>query len=337
MPQRPLEPLIYPADRASNKVHRLATEDIGRCSFSEPLASHSSWCIGGPADLFVEPESAAQIETLIKLVRGRDIPLVIIGEGSNLLFADAGIRGVVLKIGRRLSRVKISGELIHAEAGAWVPGLARAAQQAGLGGLEHCIGIPGTLGGLVLMNGGSHRRGIGENIYRVKVINQDGQQQIMTRDDCAFGYRRSALQDSGKVVVAAELHCPFRERTVIRREMLADLRERRKKFPRREPNCGSVFLSTAGMHASVGPPGRVIEESGLKGASVGQAEVSRQHANFIINRGGAQAAEVLELIARIRRTVRDRLDFELDCEVRYVDPAGQVAPAHLIADRLFPA
>lgn len=315
-------------DKLQERLRRLAGLDIGPSCFAEPLARHSSWRIGGPADLLVEPETVAQIATLIGFVRAREIPLVVIGEGSNLLFADAGVRGVVLKIGRRLARIDIAGEIIRAQAGAWVPGLAQRAMRAGLGGLEHCIGIPGTLGGLVLMNGGSHRRGIGENIQRVTLVDRDGQLRYLDRAECRFSYRRSALQGCGGVVVEVTLCCPRRDRAAIRGEMLADLRERRQKFPRKLPNCGSVFLSTPEMHASVGPPGKVIEECGLKGLRIGQAEVSRQHANFIINRGGASAAEVLQLIQLVRQRVHQRIAFELACEVRYVTPAGRIVAAH---------
>ncbi len=319
---------LLSTDNRDETLRQLAALNVGYSSFAEPLARHSSWRIGGPADLFVEPETVAQIVALLGFVRARGIPLVIIGEGSNLLFADAGVRGVVLKIGRKLARIEICGDLIRAQAGAWVPGLAQRAMRAGLGGLEHCIGIPGTLGGLVLMNGGSHRRGIGENIQRVTLVDREGQLRHLDQAECQFSYRRSALQAIGGVVVGVILRCPRRERAAIRAEMLADLRARRKKFPRKLPNCGSVFLSTPEMHATIGPPGKVIEECGLKGLRSGQAEVSRQHANFIVNQGGASAAEVLALIRMVRRRVRERIAFDLACEVRYVTPSGEILPAH---------
>ncbi|MBN1958085.1 MAG: UDP-N-acetylmuramate dehydrogenase [Desulfuromonadales bacterium] len=315
-------------------LRRLATEKIGNCCFSEPLSRHSSWKIGGPADLFVEPETVEQVIALKRLVRDYALPLVVIGEGSNLLFCDAGVRGVVMKIGHKMAQIEISGDIIRAQAGVWVPGLARKAMQAGLGGLEHCIGIPGTLGGLVLMNGGSQRRGIGENIQQVTLIDRNGRQRNLSQEECAFGYRHSALQGNDSVVVGAELRCPRKARSLIRGEMLADLRERRRKFPRKLPNCGSVFLSTAAMHQTVGPPGKIIEAVGLKGASMGQAEVSSLHANFIINRGGAKAVDVLRLIQYIRTQVQSQVGFTLACEVRFVDSHGKIAPAHLYSENV---
>jgi len=253
---------------------------------------------------------------------------MVIGQGTNLLFDDSGLRGIVLKIGESLSRVEIADNRIVAEAGAWVPGLARKAMLFGLAGLEHTIGIPGTLGGLVLMNGGSQRKGIGENVRRVWVVDPDGKQLELSREECAFEYRKSALQGTGAVVVKAELECERQPSQRIRKMMLEDLRERRRKFPRKQPNCGSVFLSTSEMHASVGPPGKVIEDAGLKGARIGKAEVSHQHANFIVNLGGATSKDVLSLIAHIRKVVHERIGFDLCCEVRYVSPTGDIIPAH---------
>lgn len=308
-------------------LNRLAGLDVGACHFDAALADYSTWRIGGPADLLVEPARIDQVADVVRFVRSHGIPLVVIGQGSNLLFDDAGLRGVVLRIGANLSRLEIDAGHILAEGGVWVPELARQAMRAGLAGLEHTIGIPGTLGGLVLMNGGSHRKGIGENIRRVWVVNRDGRQVVLDREECRFSYRHSALQEAGAVVVKVELECAAADPARIRREMLADLRERRAKFPRKLPNCGSVFLSTTAMHATVGPPGKIIEEAGLKGCRVGQAEVSPRHANFIVNLGGATSGDVLALITHIRSTVHAGIGFDLRCEVRYVSPQGEIMPA----------
>ncbi len=309
------------------RLEGLAGLEVGDVLFNAPLAHYSSWRIGGPADLLVEPRTVEQVATLIAAARLRGIPLVVIGQGSNLLFDDAGLRGVVLRLGAKFSRVDICGTQIFAEAGVWVPRLARRSMQAGLAGLEHAIGIPGTLGGLILMNGGSHRRGIGELVRRVQVVDREGVVAVLDQEACRFSYRHSALQGTGAVVVGVELDCPAGERGLIRRRMLVDLRERRGKFPRKQPNCGSVFLSTAEMHATVGPPGRIIEEAGLKGVRLGGAEVSPRHANFIVNCGGATSRDVLALIEHVRQVVRARIGFDLRCEVRYVRPDGGILPA----------
>jgi UDP-N-acetylmuramate dehydrogenase len=273
-----------------------------------------------------------QIQRVVAFTHRQQIPLVVIGQGSNLLFADAGLRGGVLKLGSNFARLQSEGPRLRAEAGVWVPQLARLAARAGLSGLEHTIGIPGTVGGLVLMNGGSQRQAIGSCVRRVEVLERDGTAASLLPEECHFAYRHSALQARGVIVLGVELEGQPGERRRIVEVMLQDLRERRRKCPRKEPNCGSVFLSTGDRHASVGPPGKIIEEAGLKGVRIGGAEVSRRHANFIVNRGGARAAEVLALIARIRREIADRIGFDLRCEVRYVSAAGEIAPAHLAAD-----
>lgn len=321
--------LFDPEKAYRRHLDKLNHLDFGRLTFDAPLAAHTSWQIGGPADVLIEPQRTTQVGAVVAFARLYKIPLLVIGQGTNLLFDDAGLRGIVLKIGAGMARIDIDGTRITAEGGAWVPRLARRAQQAGLAGLEHIIGIPGTLGGLVVMNGGSQRRGIGDNVSKVWVIDPFGHEGVLNHEACHFAYRQSALQKSGAVVIKVELECPPGDPAEIRHTMLADLRERRRKFPRKQPNCGSVFLSTGEMHATVGPPGRIIEEAGLKGCRIGQAEVSRQHANFIVNLGGASAADVLALIGHIRQTVHDRIGFDLNCEVRYVSPQADIVPAHL--------
>jgi len=319
--------MTLPNIKYNEKLAELAALEIGDRVFNAPLSAHSSWQIGGPADLLVEPSSPEQVATVVNFARQQDLPLLVIGQGTNLLFADEGLRGIVLKIGNNLADIKIAGNRIVAGAGLWVPQLARKSMLAGLTGLEHTIGIPGTLGGLVMMNGGSHRKGIGENVVRVTAVDRQGQLLKLNQQECDFSYRHSALQGMGHVVVEVELECESADPKLIRSEMVADLRERRHKFPRKQPNCGSVFLSTTEMHATVGPPGRIIEEAGLKGTRAGQAEVSHQHANFIVNLGGATAADVLALIKQIRQTVREQIGFDLKCEVRYVNPLGQIVSA----------
>ncbi len=316
-------------------VEQLADRLACKTEIGAVLAEHNSWRIGGRADLLIEPESIAQVAAAVCLVRDSGLPLLVIGQGTNLLFDDAGVRGVVLKLGERFSAIRFDGQEIYAQAGAWVPQLARLAMKQGLAGLEHCIGIPGTVGGLVAMNGGSQRHAIGENIVGVTVVDRHGNVVELSNEQCHFGYRHSALQESGQIVVGAKLYCPQAAVTQVRREMLSDLRIRRSKFPRKEPNCGSVFLSTSEMHASFGPPGKIIEEAGLKGERCGQAQVSHKHANFIVNLGGASSRDVLALISRIRDLVRKRIGFDLCCEVRYVSPACEVIPAHKKADELF--
>jgi UDP-N-acetylmuramate dehydrogenase len=309
-------------------LEALAAREIGTVHFDEPLREHGNWRIGGPADLLVEPHDTAHVLQLIESTRSADLPLVVIGDGCNLLFGDAGVRGVVMKIGRRMSRIEIEGERVWAEAGAWIPGLARTVGSAGLTGIEHVVGIPSSLGGLIVMNGGSMRRSIGDAVEWVDVIERDGSRSRLSKAECGFRRRTSRFQGGGAIIVGVQMRCERGERHQIRRSMLDILCDRRRKFPLKLPNCGSVFVSGGDIYHRFGPPGAVIEQAGLKGLRVGDAEVSERHANFIVNRGRASAVDVLETIDRVRRAVFERTEIWMDCEVRFVAPSGEIRPAH---------
>jgi len=303
--------------------------DIGMVRPGEILAHHSTWRIGGPADLLVEPQSIPQLCRLIEWLHVHDLPHVVIGKGSNLLFPDEGVRAIVIKIDRGLRQIQREGNQLLVEAGISVPRLAHHIGSLGLSGLEHTIGIPGTLGGLIAMNGGSLRHSISEAIEWVEYIDEQGQLMSRLPDQCAFAYRRSWFQDHFGIVVRACLSLTPGDRHAIKRNMLATLRQRRANFPLQYPNCGSVFKGSAVMFDRVGPPGKVIETLGLKGTQIGGAVVSQQHANFIINLGTARAGHVLQLITLIRDQVRRQFDLALACEVKYVSEQGEVMPAHL--------
>lgn len=313
-------------------LRHLAGQDVGRCSFAEPLRNHGWWRIGGPADLLVVPRTILQVQTLMRELHRLSLPFVVIGDGSNVLFDDAGVRGVVVKIGRDLAHWEIQDQTITAEAGAFVPGLIRRIGRAGIGGLEHAIGIPGTLGGLVLMNGGSMRQNVGSRVDRVWAVGRDGGLVEFDQAGCRFGYRRSALQTMGVVVVRVRLTGTSGDRRAICGEMLRILRTRRQKFPLKLPNCGSVFLSDPALYETMGPPGKIIEECGLKGFRIGDAMIPHLHANFIVNLGSAGSGEVLAIIRQVRQTVFERTGFLLMCEVRCLTPDCRLIPAHEAAE-----
>ncbi len=300
-----------------------------------PLSTLGTWRIGGPADLFFEPASVGELKTILVRLRQDTIPFQIIGGGSNILFDDAGFRGAIVRIGRSMASLAISaGGRVTAGAGLWVPDFVRRVASAGFGGCAHAVGIPGTLGGLVLMNGGSQRKGIGDHLLSVTILNEAGDIEVLTREDCQFSYRHSALQGREIVIVEARFQYATCEQDSLRREMLGILKERRLKFPRKWPNCGSVFLSDPKHYAHLGPPGKVIEDTGLKGLRRGDAQVSLLHANFIVNTGHARSADVLGLIDEIRTRVHARTDAWLDCEVRHLSADGRMRPAHVPAQEL---
>ncbi|EMI56923.1 UDP-N-acetylmuramate dehydrogenase [Rhodopirellula sallentina SM41] len=309
-------------------LEKVARQNVGLSSFDAPLRDHSWWKIGGPADLLVQPTSSTELCLLIKCLREYEIPHLFIGDGSNLLFDDSGVRGAVVKLGRNLSSFQIKGRDVVAEAGVFVPKLVRCIGKSGLSGLEHAVGIPGTLGGLVLMNGGSLRQGIGSNVRRVHAINRAGEELQLDQKACEFAYRKSALQHSRLVITRVELSCVHGDAAEILDRMREILRNRRKKFPRRYPNCGSVFLSDPKNYSAFGPPGAIIEKCGFKGFQIGNAKIPEQHANFIVNLGNASSSDVLSIVHAVRNRVFEATGFLLNCEVRYVKTTGQQVPAH---------
>lgn len=296
------------------------------------LSAISQWRIGGCGDLLLRPASTAQVSALMRWFSKRDIKPVVIGMTSNLLFADEGLRVPILQISGRMSNININQNEVVAQAGAWVPGLARRLMQVGLSGGEHICGIPGTLGGLICMNGGSQRKGIGSNILSVESVDTEGRVQLRSAEECSFGYRRSIFQTNGDVITGATLTYTPVEQGIIRSQMLSILAERRHKFPRKLPNCGSVFKSNPTMYAEVGPPGAIIEKLGFKGMRRGGTKVSTLHANFIVNTGGAHACDVLELIAQISYAVKHATGYQMEAEARYVDPEGHILPVDQVLE-----
>lgn len=292
------------------------------------LSELGRWKIGGPADLVVEANHEQALGNALRLVSESNAPFMVIGDGSNLLFDDEGFRGVVIRITRRMAELRISGDVVTAQAGIWVPVFARRIGCGGLSGAEHTIGIPGTLGGLIVMNGGSQRKGIGSHLVEAVCLDMEGNRHILSQADCHFAYRKSALQRLSLIVVEATFQFLRGDRTKIRHEMISIMAERRRKFPIKLPNCGSVFLSDPAMYDTVGPPGKAIEEAGLRGRRIGDAQIAPAHGNFIVNLGNARSQDVLALIQLIRHTVHARTNFWMNCEVRHVYPDGRIVPAH---------
>jgi UDP-N-acetylmuramate dehydrogenase len=292
----------------------------------EPLRGHSTWRIGGTADVLLEPVSWSQVGALLRCADEHGIAALVIGKGSNLLFADAGLRGMVIKIGRHLAGLSCAGTTVHAQAGVSASRLARAAGLAGLTGLEHIVGIPGTLGGLVVMNGGSLRQAIGAVIVEVETMDRRGIRAVRRGTDCEFAYRQSRFQREDCVITEIVLELARRRQAEIMADMRAILRERRRRFPLTLPSCGSVFKSDPQLYGSLGPTGAIIERLGFKGRRVGDAVVDSRHANFIVNVGAARACDVLELVGLIRQTVQERFGHTLACEAKYVDEQARVRP-----------
>lgn len=316
-------------------TQQLQTVMPGSVSISCSLANLSYWKVGGTAAVVVEPASITQLQEAIKIInQHQGVPSMLVGDTSNLLFSDEGYAGVIIKIGNALSKLEFDGNKVHCEAGVWVPELAYRTYRKGLGGIEHICGIPGRIGGLIYMNGGSARRGILENTESVQLINKQGQIETVEIKDLEHAYRTSPFQGDERIIASATLCLEDASRASVRNKMRGILSSRRKKFPRKLPNCGSVFLSNPSMYDVIGPPGFAIEKAGLKGTKKGNAQISPLHANFIVNLGGASSSDIIYLIALARSTVFKQTGFLMDCEVRYVASNGVVSQAHVIADEL---
>lgn len=311
-----------------DKINSLINKNVGDIYLREPLSKHSSWRIGGPADVLIEPYTIQQIIEIIQYADLMKIPTVIIGNGTNLLFCDEGFRGIIIKMGKNFSKYTIKGKSACAEAGIWTPKFAKILSDNGLSGLEHVIGIPGTLGGLVFMNGGSGGKCIGDIVKKIWVIDKNFNLISFSKEECAFSYRKSVFQDSGYIICKVELECETGEKEIIKSEIKNILDNRKNKFPLNYPNCGSVFLSNPIVNDIFAPPGKLIEKAGLKGYQIGGAQISEKHANFIINLGNATAKDVVSIVQYIRKIVYQRYGLCLESEVKYVGEMGSLRSLH---------
>lgn len=276
----------------------------------EPMSRHTTFRIGGPARRMAFPETEADLAGLLDLAWRENYPYTVIGNGSNILAADEGLDRLVINT-CRMDTVTVVGNLIHALAGVSLARVAVAAQKAGLTGLEFAHGIPGTLGGALFMNAGAYDGEMCQVVERVRAWYPGKGIVTIENKDCGFGYRRSAFQDSGAVVLMAELRLKRGDGEAVRQRMEELIARRRKSQPLELPSAGSTFKRPAGYYA-----GTLIDQCGLKGTAVGGAQVSEKHAGFIVNTGGATCADVLGLIAKVQETVREKAGVELEPEVR---------------------
>lgn len=278
---------------------------------NEPLSVHTSWKIGGPADYFLTPADLNELVEVVKYCSHNKLPLTVIGNGSNLLVRDGGIRGLLVEIGEPFSYLHRQGTGLKVGAGVLMPYLARAAARKGLSGLEFAGGIPGTLGGALIMNAGAFGSYIGSVVREVTVVRYDGAVSSLSREAIEFGYRTSSLSREG-IIVEAALELAEGDSAELEGKVDFYLSERRRRHPQL-PSAGSVFRNIPEQ-----PAGRLIEAAGAKGMRIGGAQVSEQHANFIVNLGGATASDVIGLIEKIRQLVKEKFDVDLHPEVRVI-------------------
>ena len=279
----------------------------------EPMKKHTTFQIGGPAEIFVQPRSLGAFLTVFTAARATGAPLTVVGRGSNLLGSDAGVEGIVLCT-CGINGVRVEGNHIRAEAGATLAQVAQAALHAGLTGAEFAAGIPGTVGGGVFMNAGAYDGQLADLVTQSVYLDETGASRVLRGEEHRFGYRMSAYKEHPDwVVMEAEFALQPGDPAQIRAKMDDFARRRREKQPLNYPSAGSTFKRPEGYFA-----GRLIEDAGLKGASVGGAQVSEKHAGFVINQGNATCADVAGLIAHIQQTVYEKFGVRLECEVRRI-------------------
>ncbi len=285
----------------------------GRVSYRAPLDAYTSFKIGGPADVLVEPVDVDDVQRLLRQAGGKRIPVFVVG-GTNLLIRDGGIRGIVVSLGKLRAIKEEPGHVLYAEGGVGMPTLIGHAIRRSLAGLEWAAGIPGTVGGCVVMNAGTRLGEMKDSVKAVRIVNMTGEVVDVPASDIPFSYRRAKLPKG--IVVGVWLQLREGVRSEIERIVKDYLHYRKDTQPLTMPSAGCVFKNPPNDSA-----GRLIEATGLKGLRVGDAEVSTKHGNFIVNSGRAKAAEVIALIAKVRRAIERQAGVKLDLELRIVGEA----------------
>ncbi len=277
---------------------------------NEPLNKHTTFRVGGEADLFIKLSNKEQLIRLIPFLKKVEIDFFILGNGSNVLVSDNGYRGAILHIGDRMSEITVNGNMVTAQSGALMSKVAKCALEHSLTGLEFASGIPGTIGGGVMMNAGAYEGEIGQITHSVLIMNEAGELMELDHDFMEFGYRTSVVKNRPYVVLEVTLELSSGDRETIKTKMEQLAIQRREKQPLEYPSAGSTFKRPRGHYA-----GKLIMDAGLRGFSIGGACVSEKHCGFVVNKGGATAADILEVIKEVQDRVYDRFDVTLEREV----------------------
>lgn len=281
----------------------------------EPMTRRTTFGIGGPALLLLRPRSRAELQAAMTLCREAGEEPFILGRGSNLLVSDSGISRPVIQLDGDFTAITREGNTLRCGAGASLIAVCRAAAENSLSGIEWGYGIPGSLGGGVYMNAGAYGGELRDVLTEVTFLDEAGEYRTLPADELSLSYRHSIFEDRpGTVIVGAVLTLTPGDPAAIRAAMEDYMSRRREKQPLEYGSAGSTFKRPVGNYASA-----LVDQCGLKGLSVGGAEVSRKHAGFIINRGGATAADVRELIAEVQRIVREKTGYTLECEIKYIE------------------
>lgn len=284
-----------------------------RVLLEEPMKRHTTFRIGGPAEVFVMPGNLEEVQRILEICRTEDLPYFILGNGSNLLVSDKGYQGVVVQLYRNFGQIKVEDGRIHAQAGALLSGIAAAAREASLTGFEFAGGIPGTLGGAVVMNAGAYGGEMKDVLKEVTVLTPEGGVLTLQADELHMGYRTSVIKEAGYIVLEAVISLEKGDQEEIRSRMQELAGMRTSKQPLSYPSAGSTFKRPEGYFA-----GKLIMDSGLRGYQVGGAQVSEKHCGFVINTGNATAKDVTTLMSDVQRIVMEKFGVKLEPEVKFL-------------------
>lgn len=279
----------------------------------ELLSSHTTFRVGGKADAFLSVQNEEQIKHAIKVCEKYQVPFFVLGNGSNLLVSDDGYRGLVIAIGNDMAEVTIEGNSVTAQAGALLGSVSQAAAKSGLSGMEFASGIPGTIGGAIVMNAGAYDGEMKNIVTQVKVLTREGEILTLSNKELEFGYRMSRVKKEKLIVLSVTMLLEKKEQSAIYEKMNDFSQRRREKQPLEYPSAGSTFKRPEGMFA-----GKLIMDAGLRGYTVGDAQVSEKHCGFVINRGNATAKEVRTVIKDVQEKVKETFGVELETEVIFV-------------------
>ena len=291
-------------------MKEINNETSSLCLMNEPLKKHTTYGIGGPADLMIFPKSKQDLIKVIEIINDNKIQLTILGSGSNVLVSDDGIRGVVISLKNSLKQIEVADNILYAECGTMLGKIVRYAVKNDLIGLENLNGVPGTLGGALIMNAGAWGGEISENLVHVELINSKSEVKKIQKKDLNFSYRQSSF-DKDDILLSAKFNLKKADKNIIKENFMEAQSGRKKSQPLNKRSAGSLFKNPKNSSA-----GKLLDDAGLKGFSIGDAKISEKHANFFINDGNASSSDMLMLIKKAHQEVKDRFNVNLSLEVK---------------------
>lgn len=292
------------------KVRKILGEE--RILYREPMEKHTTFRVGGEAEYFLMPSSVEEIQAALQLLEQYQIPFLTVGNGSNLLVGDQGIKGAVLHLGKNFSEIRAEGTELSVQAGALLSAAAHYAAERELTGLEFAAGIPGSLGGAITMNAGAYGGEMKQAVRSVRVLTPEGEIRELSKEEMEFGYRRSIVGEKGLLVLEAHFALEKGKKEDILKQMKELAIRRREKQPLEYGSAGSTFKRPPGYFA-----GKLIMDAGLAGFRIGGAQVSEKHCGFVINTGGASAKDIMAVIRHVQETVMEKYSVMLEPEVKF--------------------